>query len=538
MIRSTRSWTHARRALMTAGTVVATAAQAQSSLLARADSAFAAEDRSLARRLYEQVLKSNPEQSRASFRLAQLQSSPAKAIPYYARYVSLEPGDPWGHMALGDQLARSGKVDAALASYDRANELAPNERDVAIGRARIQSRAGRSIDARQTLSIWTRSHPADGEAWDLLGREQLRSGRPRAAALSFENARRASAPRGVDARLRLARSQSATAFQPIVGYQHDSDGNSTVRVGLSADAMVADGVRLGGGFARGSIRDDFESMPFNEATLAVQSRPTADVRLSAEAGFAAFSGAMAQAGWTEPRADVRLRWRRLPNEPALELRAQHLALGSAPLLVANHVARSDIRATLELPVGVLRLRGSGKAGVITGTGDSTRRGLGRGGPITPPGLGSGGAMTAPAERANRRLDGAGALVLPLGAGSEVSARYQAVTYARESSAGYFAPRVAETMEGTAYLDLGGGGPLSITADLGAGMQRTALQGESVGRWMAAFRAWTYSSLTLGPGRSLWLEVEAYDAPFAPLGVAAAPSWRYVALTTGLQWTVR
>ncbi|HEV8364214.1 MAG TPA: tetratricopeptide repeat protein [Gemmatimonadaceae bacterium] len=534
MIRSTSSWTHVRCALMTAGMVVATAAQAQSGLLARADSAFAAEDRSLARRLYEQVLKANPEQSRASFRLAQLQSSPAKAIPYYARYVSLEPSDPWGHMALGDQLARAGKVDAALASYDRAHELAPNERDVSIGRARIQSRAGRSTDAQQTLMTWTRSHPADGEAWDLLGRELLRSGRPRAAAQAFEKARAADPPKGVDARLRLARSESAPAIQPIIGYQRDSDGNSTSRSGLSADVMVADGTRLGAGFIRGSIRDALETNSFNEATLTLQGRPTADVRFSVQGGLTAFTApapgtaptpgsppvpapgrgpgslAATQTTWTEPLADVRLRWRRLPNAPALELRAQHLPLATAPLLVANRVTRSDARATLELPVGALRLRGTGRAGAIRASG----------------------------ETANRRLDGAAALALPLGSAAEFSARYQAVSYAHESSAGYFAPRAAETMEGTAYFDFGGDGPLSIAADLGAGMQRTALQGEAVGRWKAAFRVWTYSSLAMGPGRALWLEIEAYDAPFAPLGVAAAPSWRYIALTTGLRWTLR
>jgi Flp pilus assembly protein TadD len=500
-----------RHALIAAGTLlVASAVRAQSRLIARADSAFAAEDRSLARRLYEEALRTDPEQSRANFRLGQLQTSPAKAVPYYARYVTLEPRDPWGYMALGDQLARLGRVDEALVAYERANALAPNERDVAIGRARIQSRAGRSQDARATLTAWTRTHPSDGEAWELLGSELLRSGRPRAAVLSFERARSAGWTRGVEGRTRIARSQSAPAFQPVLGYQRDSDGNSTLRSGLSADAMIADGTRLGGGFIRGSIRDAVESIPFNEATLTLQSRPTAPLRFSADGGFTAFSGVAAQRSWSEARADVRLRWRSLPNAPALELRAQHLPLATAPLLVANRVTRSDARATLELPVGVLRLRGTGRAGVIRASGES----------------------------ANRRLDGAAALALPLGSTAELSARYQAVSYAHESSAGYFAPRVAETMEGTAYLDLGSDGPLSIAADLGAGTQRTALQGQDVGRWKAAFRAWTYSSLALGPGRALWLEVEAYDAPFAPLGVAAAPSWRYVALTTGLRWTLR
>lgn len=518
------------------------AVQAQSSIVIRADSAFAAEDRALARRLYEEAVRANPEHARAVFRLGQLEPSPDKALAFYARYVALEPRDPWGHMALGDQLARMDRVGEALESYAKAQALAPNERDVAIGRARIESRAGRSRAARQTLANWTAANSEDGEAWDLLGREQLRAGRPRTAAHSFTNAQRAGFTRGVENRLRVAHSQSGAAFEPIVGYQRDSDGNSTLRTGLSADVMVVDGTRLGGGLRRGSVRDAVASLQVTDLSLRLASRPTARLRIAAEGGIARFddissdsvipaTGPPAPPGgppsappgqrppvaplaaassWTEPRADVRLRWRGMPNAPALELGAQHLPLGTAPRLVANHVTRTEARAMLELPAGPLRLRSSGRAGVVS----------------------------ASSEAANRRLDGAAALALPLGTSAELSARYHAVTYARESFAGYFAPRVAETMEGTTYLDLGADGPLSFSADLGAGVQRTALQGEDVGRWKAAFRAWTYLSLVLGPARALWLEVEAYDAPFAPLGVAAAPSWRYVALTTGLRWAIR
>jgi len=124
--------------------IAAPGVQAQSTLVTRADSAFAAEDRALARRLYEEVVRANPEHSRALFRLGQLEPSPDKALVFYERYVALEPRDPWGHMALGDHLARMGRFDEGLASYTKAQELAPNERDVVIGRARIESRAGRS----------------------------------------------------------------------------------------------------------------------------------------------------------------------------------------------------------------------------------------------------------------------------------------------------------------------------------------------------------------------------------------------------------
>ena len=83
--------------------VAAGGLQAQGTLIARADSAFAAEDRVLARQLYQEALRLEPEHSRAVFRLAQLEPVPERALALYERYVALEPGDPWGHMSLGDQ---------------------------------------------------------------------------------------------------------------------------------------------------------------------------------------------------------------------------------------------------------------------------------------------------------------------------------------------------------------------------------------------------------------------------------------------------
>lgn len=487
--------------LIQAGLLLGAASvQGQSSLLARADSAFAADDRSLARRLYEEALRAKPENSRAMFRLGQLEPSPVRALAFYERYAALEPGDAWGQMALGNQLARLGRVDAALAAYDRAQSLAPNERD--------------------------------GEAWDLLGREQLRAGRPRAAARSFTQAQGAGFTRGVQNRLRIARSQSAPGIEPNVGYQRDSDGNSTLRSGLSADVMIGDGTRFGGGVLRGAVRDAAESLPFTAFSLRLASRMTPQLRFSAEGGMSSFGAVStepavpgpplspgppatprarpASAAWTTPGADLRLRWRSLPNGPVWELRTQHLAFGSAPLLIANHVTRSDARATLEIPLGPLRLRGNARAGVVRAIG----------------------------EAANRRLDAGAALAVPLGSAGDISAHYQSVTYARASAAGYFAPRLAETIEGGTYLDLSAASPFTFSADLGAGAQRTARQGEGVGVWKPAFRAWTYSAITLAPGRALWMEIEAYDAPFAPLGVSAAPSWRYISVSSGLRWALR
>jgi predicted Zn-dependent protease len=117
-----------------------------------------------------------------------------RALMLYRRYIALEQSDPWGPMAEGDVLARMGRWEEALLAYGGAAAIAPGERDVAIGRARILDRAGRPNEAAAGLAAWIRDHPDDGEAWDLLGRSRMRAGRPQAASAAFENAARRNIP--------------------------------------------------------------------------------------------------------------------------------------------------------------------------------------------------------------------------------------------------------------------------------------------------------------------------------------------------------
>jgi hypothetical protein len=96
----------------------------------------------------------------------------------------------------------------------------------------------------------------------------------------------------------------------------------------------------------------------------------------------------------------------------------------------------------------------------------------------------------------------------------------------------------ETVEGGAYLELGEDGPLSMAIDLGAGRQRIAEHNAPWGRWARALRAWSMLSLAIAPGRALWLEVEGYDAAFAPEGTATSSAWRFVSASLGLRWALR
>jgi hypothetical protein len=212
--------------------------------------------------------------------------------------------------------------------------------------------------------------------------------------------------------------------------------------------------------------------------------------------------------WSTAALDARLRWR-APNAVALELRGQQLPLGTAPQLVHNRVTRREARAQLELPTGPVRVRAGTRAALLEASGESR----------------------------NRRMDGTVAIVAPLGSSAEVSAAYRHITFQRASLAGYFAPRLAQSLEGGSYFELAGDSPVSLAADVGGGMQRLARHGEPLGVWKPTFRAWAYSALSLGTARALWAEIEAYDSPFAPAGVSTAPSWRFLSLAAGLRWTL-
>jgi hypothetical protein len=247
-----------------------------------------------------------------------------------------------------------------------------------------------------------------------------------------------------------------------------------------------------------------------QARAGARQFPAIPVSAPAQPGGRPFPPGGRIASWTLPEFDARLRLRAPSRGPAVELRAQQLALGSAPVLVSNEVSRTEGHAMLDLPAWRLRVRGTARAGVMQAVGEAN----------------------------NARTGVDGALVLPVGGTVELSAQYHVIGFQRASSAGYFAPRMAETVESGLYFEAGDEGPVTVSADLGGGMQRIARQGEAVGPWKPAWRGWSYVALSLGNSRALWSELEAYDAPFAPAGAATSASWRFLSVTVGLRWAMR
>jgi hypothetical protein len=512
-----------------------TARPPRHALMSRADSAWDAGDRKRARALYAEIFATDSTASRAVFRLAQLDDVEERALALYRRYIALEPNDPWGHMAEGDILARMGRLAEALIAYDGAHAILPGERDVAVGRARLLDRAGRSHQAADELAAWITSHPDDGEAWDLLGRVEMRAGRPRAAAAAFRHAERLNV-HGSGTRLDAAGASAAPMVVPEAGSLGDSDGNRTTRYGGTVDVMVSDGVRIGAGVAQQKVSDEVQDVHGLGIHARLSATPSSLVRFSGSAGMVRYedvgvtmspgpspgpgpgpgpgSGAgvpptSAAGSWTTIEASMRLRVRSAAGS-SLDLRIEQAPLGFNPQLIENRVQRSEARVTAEVPLASFRVRGHARVGRL----DASR------------------------ESANSRTTLEGALVLPLGSGWQPSVQYRRTRFARISAAGYFAPRLAETIETGAYVELGEDGALSFSMDVGGGVQRVMPHDAAMGPWSRVWRAWAQTALSIGPSRAWFVEVEAYDAPFALDGAGGSGTWRYLALSSGLRWAVR
>lgn len=359
--------------------------------------------------------------------------------------------------------------------------------------------------ALQWFKQYAKLEPMDAWGWLAVGDKSLKVGKTVEALEAFERAARLQ-PKAQDIKERLARGRlrAAPAIEPIGRLVSDSDGNLTLRYGLSGDMALRGGFRLGARFARSSIDDGFTTATLDESVLRLEGRPRMALRLDLSAGLArlVFSDA---ASWTTPEADLRVRWREDNSSPLFEARLQRLPLGTSPLLIANHAVRNELRLSVELPAGPVRIRGMGRAGLIEAFG----------------------------EDVNLRLQGDAALALPIGWRGEVSAQYHRLSFNRASEAGYFAPKLVETVEGGTYWDLGGDGRVSASVDLGVGIQRLAKQGEEVGAWKLALRGWGMLNVDLSRIVQWRMEAEAYSAPFAPVGVVTAPNWRYISVSMGL-----
>ncbi len=381
-------------------------------------------------------------------------------------------------------------------------------RDSAMARARSLARAHRTDRARKAYADWLADHPEDAGAWRDLGREELRAGRPAAAMRALNRALALEDEPYARQRLLVARALAAPAVEPVFGGSRDSDGNTITRGGVRADVAPADGARVGIAAEHSALADGVDTGRETAVSFSGHWRPLAALNLDGSAGVQQIeSSSRPLPSATFPSADFRLRYQMPGNGPRLDLRGRHDALALSPVLIANRVRRSEVSARLDLPVGPLWLRGMTRLG----------------------------ALDAGLQTNYRRLVGGGVAV-PVWAGTEVSGQFQQLSYTEPTTAGYFAPRLAQVVEAGTYAEVEPAASWSLALDLGGGIQRTAQFGAPVGPWRGSFRLWTMSSVALQPGRSLVLEIEAYDAPLAAAATTSA-SWRWGSASLSLRWAL-
>ena len=413
--------------------------------LARADSAWAARAEIVAAREYAAVLAADPENSHATYRLAQLTRDDLAALRLFQRYVELEPEDPWGYMAVGEALARAGRYGDALRSYDDALRLAPGEPEAIAGRAKVFPRA------------------------------------------------RAAAP----------------AVTPLVSGSRDSDGNTTFRVGGSAELAAQGPLRLGVEANRDRVTDGVSTAWLEQLALRAAWRPGRLASVEGALGGTRLEPSDNGSTTVVPTGRLRARWRSSAHGAAVDVRAQRGVLAASPLLVDNRLVRTEVRTVVEIPVTrALKLRGLGRTAVLSDRADVNHR--------TELGL---------------------VLALPLSPAIELSGQVHQLRYSHASTAGYFAPRLGQVVEAGSYVELESPGGWLLALDVGAGAQRVAEFGGQPGPWTRSLRGYAFITAPLAPGRALQLELEGEDSMVAREAATTVGAWRYGSAVLSLRWAL-
>ncbi len=477
--------------------------------LARADSTYAAGDAPAAVRAYSAVLAIDPENSHATYRLADLQRhDPARALPLFRRYVALEPTDLWGYLAVADMLSRLGRSDEALRWSAEALRRGPTERDAVIGRARVLARARWTDAALAAYRAWLDTHPRDAEVWQELSRELVRAGRPGEAASALQGSQAIKPDPSVAQRLAVVRGIAAPAFTPLVAGSYDSDGNTIWRYGGALELSAAGPVRLGVQGSRTHVGDGITGADLDALALRTSWQPQAVLMIDATGGGTRIGSVGGSSATWIPTGQLRARWHAPASRLGLDLRADRSVIDASPLLVANHVVRGELSGLLSLPVvGPLTLRSIAKA-----------------------------ASLSDSLETNHKTTLTGIMAVAVTPSVELSAQFHQIHYDHASVSGYFAPWRLQVAEAGTYFEIETPGSLVLAVDAGAGVQRVAQQRPRFGSWTPAFRLYAMLDAPLAPGRVFRLELESEDSQVAT-AAATSGQWRYGSVIASLRWAL-
>ncbi len=480
--------------------------------LARAESIYDSGDAEAAIDAYTAVLAIDPQNSRATYRLADLQRrKPARALPLFRRYVALEPKDLWGYLAVADMLSRLGRSDEALRWSAQALRLGPTERDAVLGQARVLARARRTDAARVAYRNWLGTHPKDAEAWEELSRQLVRAGRPGEAVAALQRSQALAPNPRIAQRLAVVRGAAAPAFTPLVAGSHDSDGNTIWRFGGALEFGAAGPARFGLEGSRSHVGDGVNGAGLDALALRAAWQPRAALKIDASGGGTRIEPIRAIVGSSAtlvPTGQVRVRWHAPTSRLGLDVRADRGVVDASPLLVANHVIRTQFSGVLAVPVvGPMTLRAIGKAATLS---DSLET--------------------------NHKTQLSGVAAVAVAPAAELSAQFHQIHYDHPSVSGYFAPWQLQVAEAGTYFEIETPGAVVIAVDGGAGVQRVAQQRGRYGPWTAAFRLYAMLDAPLAPGRDFRLELESEDSQVATTA-ATSGQWRYGSVIASLRWAL-
>lgn len=480
------------------------------------DRAWSLGDTAAARREYEAAVAADPYTSRALYRLGELnRHRPGIARHFFLRYTAAEPTDAWGWIALGNAYGEEGRFAEALRAYDTAARVAPGERDVAIGRARLLARAGRIDQSIAAYESWTEAHAGDGEALLELGDQRRRASRYNAAARAYSLSLKAAPSSQAESRLRLSRSLAAPWLELQAEGTRDTDEDATTRIAATASAHVADGFRLLAGGSRkrisGPVDFGFPEFTVDGAFAGFDARPASAARVEAQVGAAiprSGNGTGDESAILTGKA--RGKWRQPGGRASIELQASRVLLDVTPALVANRVTRSEAAARVDVPlVSRLALRGGARLSSYNSTADD-----------------------------NTRTSALGGLVIALTPAIEIGGVYQRIAFDHQSFAGYFTPRLAHLAEATTYAEVESEAGIVFAVDAGAGAARFQLFGQPTGDWEPAYRLMSSLLIPLRASAALRLELDTYDSRLASDAATAAVGWRFISLAAALRLGLR
>jgi len=122
--------------------------------------------------------------------ILRLAGRPDEAAQAFERAIALVPEAPAPRRSLAEMLARSGRIDAALALYRPLLQVYPHAFDAALYRevGMIEMRGMRFEHARRDLQRALELDPTDWQAAYYLGHALLRLGDPGAARATWKRA--------------------------------------------------------------------------------------------------------------------------------------------------------------------------------------------------------------------------------------------------------------------------------------------------------------------------------------------------------------